>query len=338
MNAKKFSNALGNIGDGYVDEAVTYTAKKKSNVWLKWGAIAACLCLVIGVAIRIGIGFVPSQMTDIYREGNLIEITGESELPAKYDGDLLAFNLDFESYEFYYRFDGVPENTDDWYSLLASKYDTNGDIVLHCMFGPITEEDLKEDWKVDSVFTPEATQTKIINGVEVDIAQTKNSLKYKYWHYAIFTYDGVLYDVRVQSDNPEYVYEVLNQLISDNKSNAHTLKVTENSVGEIGRETFNLSVEISENDANTLSEIIHSGTWMEEPTVCESNCIINLKGHWTYYNSNSGILNQYDLSDMSIYSSVVQDVSGKSLVLSEEDRTTVNSILEKYITLSITNK
>ena len=82
------------------------------------------------------------------------------------------------------------------------------------MFGPITEEDLKEDWKVDSVFTPEATQTKNINGVEVDIAQTKNSLKYKYWHYAIFTYDGVLYDVRVQSDNPEYVYEVLDTLLN----------------------------------------------------------------------------------------------------------------------------
>lgn len=42
MTTKKFSNALGNIGESYVDEAVNYTAKKKSNAWLKWGAIAAC--------------------------------------------------------------------------------------------------------------------------------------------------------------------------------------------------------------------------------------------------------------------------------------------------------
>lgn len=122
----------------------------------------------------------------------------------------------------------------------------------------------------------------------------------------------------------------------DKGVNTHTLKVTENSVGEIGRkESFNMSVEISENDATTLSEIINSGTWKEEPTDCKSDCVINLKGYWTYYNSDSGILNIYDLGEMSIYSAVVQDVSGKSLVLSEEDRTTVNAILEKYITLEL---
>ena len=47
MTTKKFSKALGNIGESYVDEAVNYTAKKKSNAWLKWGAIAACFALII---------------------------------------------------------------------------------------------------------------------------------------------------------------------------------------------------------------------------------------------------------------------------------------------------
>ena len=121
----------------------------------------------------------------------------------------------------------------------------------------------------------------------------------------------------------------------DKKANTHTLKVTENSVGEIGRETFNLSVEITEEDANTLSEIINGGTWKEELTDCESDCVINLKGHWAHYNSESGILNKYNVKDLSVYSSKVQEVSGKSLVLSEEDRATVNTILEKYITLGI---
>ncbi|MBQ2767715.1 MAG: hypothetical protein IJF49_06525 [Clostridia bacterium] len=127
------------------------------------------------------------------------------------------------------------------------------------------------------------------------------------------------------------------QAQADKTENTHTLEVTENSVGEIGRETFNLSVEISEDDANTLWEIINNGTWKEEPADCENDCVINLKGRWTYYASDSGILNKYDLSDMSIYSSKEQNVSGKSLVLSEEDRLAVNAILEKYITLGIDN-
>lgn len=48
---------------------------------------------------------------------------------------------------------------------------------------------------------------------------------------------------------------------------------------------------------------------------------------------------------MSIYSSVdisfdsisEQGIGGKSLVLSEEDKTTVNAILEKYISLGVTD-
>ncbi|MBP5166697.1 MAG: hypothetical protein ILP09_05510 [Oscillospiraceae bacterium] len=118
-------------------------------------------------------------------------------------------------------------------------------------------------------------------------------------------------------------------------ANTHTIEVTENSVGETGRGTFDPSVEISEDDANTLSEIINSGTWEEGPADRESDCVIKLKGHWTYYNSDSGILSRYDLAEMSIYSSKKQEVSGKSSVLSEEDRITVNAILEKYIALGI---
>ncbi len=47
MNTKKFSSALGNISADYVNEAVTYTAKKKSTPWVKWVAVVACFCLVV---------------------------------------------------------------------------------------------------------------------------------------------------------------------------------------------------------------------------------------------------------------------------------------------------
>lgn len=142
---------------------------------------------------------------------------------------------------------------------------------------------------------------------------------------------------------PEFL-DFVSQHYESNKDNK-TINVTENSVSEIGREEFNLPVEITEDDANKLSQIINSGVWKEEPTECESDCVINLKGSWTYYDSNSGTLNKYNFADMSIYSSAdisfdsISDkgFSGKSLVLSDEDRITINAILEKYISLGITD-
>ena len=50
MNAAQFSHALGKVNDKYIMEAITYERKKKSG-WLKWGAMAACLCLVAGIAV-----------------------------------------------------------------------------------------------------------------------------------------------------------------------------------------------------------------------------------------------------------------------------------------------
>lgn len=50
MNAAQFSSALGKVNDKYIMEAITYERKKKSG-WLKWGAMAACLGLIITVAM-----------------------------------------------------------------------------------------------------------------------------------------------------------------------------------------------------------------------------------------------------------------------------------------------
>ena len=47
MNAKKFSDAMSELDTKYVDEALNYKKKAKKPVWVKWGAVAACLCLVV---------------------------------------------------------------------------------------------------------------------------------------------------------------------------------------------------------------------------------------------------------------------------------------------------
>lgn len=211
MTNANLLQAMGHIDPKLIADAAPDVPQKKSanKTWVKWASLAACLCLAVGMMFRIAIGFIPNQATDIFREGNLIEISNESELPAQYDGKLLAFNLEFEQYEFYYKTDGSAENIEDWYSLLASKQDANGDILLHCMFGETTVD----DWKVSRVFTEEATETITINGVNIQLARNELSLDYEYWYYAVFEYDDVVYDIRVKSNDANYIFDVLNTIL-----------------------------------------------------------------------------------------------------------------------------
>ena len=45
MTTPRIATAMEYIDDDLVSGAVTYTRAKKKNSWMKWGAIAACLCL-----------------------------------------------------------------------------------------------------------------------------------------------------------------------------------------------------------------------------------------------------------------------------------------------------
>ena len=216
MNKKKFAEAVSMIDDKYYAEAENYQCKKMP-VWLKWSAAAACLCLIIAGIFRIAIGFIPGQMTDIFREGSRYEIESVYDLPAAYDGKILIQNLvlsDSAAVEFYYKEGGSAADTDDWYSLIVADRQSGGELLIHCMFGDTTVD----DWKVSSVFTKDSTQAATINGVNVQLARLKNSLEYEYWYYAIFEYDDVVYDVRVKSNEPGAVYDVLNQLLSGSET------------------------------------------------------------------------------------------------------------------------
>lgn len=60
MNAKKFSDAMSELDNKYIDEAINYKKKvkksrKKTNKHslIKWGAMAACLCLIVAGAFTL---------------------------------------------------------------------------------------------------------------------------------------------------------------------------------------------------------------------------------------------------------------------------------------------
>lgn len=47
MNTKEFSEAMNEINSRYIEEAVNYKQKAKNPVWFKWGAMAACVCVMV---------------------------------------------------------------------------------------------------------------------------------------------------------------------------------------------------------------------------------------------------------------------------------------------------
>lgn len=52
MNANVFSNALGNVNEKYITEAMNYVPNKKKS-WIKWGAMVACFALVVAIGIPV---------------------------------------------------------------------------------------------------------------------------------------------------------------------------------------------------------------------------------------------------------------------------------------------
>lgn len=53
MRKEKLYEAIGDINDNYIDDAHMATKKKNRPVWLKWCAMAACLCLIVAGAFAI---------------------------------------------------------------------------------------------------------------------------------------------------------------------------------------------------------------------------------------------------------------------------------------------
>ena len=53
MNSNKIREGIGFIDEDLIAGAIEYTRTKKKNVWVKWSAMAACLCLVVVGAVTI---------------------------------------------------------------------------------------------------------------------------------------------------------------------------------------------------------------------------------------------------------------------------------------------
>ena len=47
MNTNTFSDAMGEINEKYINEVFNFKKRSRKPYWIRWGAVAACLCLVL---------------------------------------------------------------------------------------------------------------------------------------------------------------------------------------------------------------------------------------------------------------------------------------------------
>lgn len=225
MKSNELLEVIGEAQDAYILDANS-PHKKTRPVWEKWAAMAACLCLIVAGAWRLSIAFLGNNAEDPFREGQLYEMGSLDDLPPTWPAgaypewykaisSLKSLNLENATFELYYAEDGDPSNVEDWYRLLINTYE-DPELMIVCVFNG---RRTYEEQKVDMVFTKDTTETVEINGTTVEIAPAPNSLKYDYWHYSIFEYCGVIFDVRCQSDNADAIYTVLDQILSNNSTN-----------------------------------------------------------------------------------------------------------------------
>lgn len=53
MNSNKLREGIGFIDEDLIAGAIEYTRARKKNGWMKWAAMAACLCLVVTLSIPL---------------------------------------------------------------------------------------------------------------------------------------------------------------------------------------------------------------------------------------------------------------------------------------------
>ena len=76
MNRKDLYNSFNEVDDDILERSDAATKRKAPPIWLKWGAIAACLCLMVSIAIPVLHHKGGPGQDDPLRPLNVIEYNG----------------------------------------------------------------------------------------------------------------------------------------------------------------------------------------------------------------------------------------------------------------------
>ncbi|CAN4003247.1 RNA polymerase sigma factor sigM, partial [Dysosmobacter welbionis] len=109
MNAKKFSDALSALDGRYVEEAARYRRKHRQSFWVRWGAAAACLCLLAagGALLIQGRGRAAPDPQQVQIPNPILTVASAAEMEAYLDFKVPVLEKEVEAYSVFIS-DGYP--------------------------------------------------------------------------------------------------------------------------------------------------------------------------------------------------------------------------------------
>lgn len=198
MNSKDLYAAIGKVDDHILEQS---EAAKKKTGWLKWMAMAACLCLAAGAFL-----WPKDRQVEVKELGSLEEVA------ASCSGNLLTKRLAASgakttSIRLSYTKGGDSSDPATWNALsIAGEY--NGqDFTMDCNF----------DDQAGKNGSAEAYAMAQYGDVEVTIYQEESDWgkRKPFLYRAEFTLDGVSYNLSVHSADPEDIYTYLDLVLGE---------------------------------------------------------------------------------------------------------------------------
>lgn len=109
MNAKKFSDALSALDGRYVEEAAGTGESTGQSFWVRWGAAAACLCLLAtgGALLIQGRGRAAPDPQQVQIPNPILTVASAAEMEAYLDFKVPVLEKEVEAYSVFIS-DGYP--------------------------------------------------------------------------------------------------------------------------------------------------------------------------------------------------------------------------------------
>lgn len=229
MNKDKVVDSLGRIDDDMIQNVEALRGKKKRPAWIKWSAVAACLCLVaiIGMRLWLDDSFIPlniNTITDASYSAPAITSTIESVQVTEDDvnawlGFDLRNNMPKEIKDFTMKYYLVRDcEIDEILGVEVWGEVEDAEIPSPQFYITITEGKVLEELLFDYDVTTDIDGVTVIAGVMPGETRTNRDGEERYWparYFSLFDVGAYHCTVETQGQVSEDAFSEMNNVLID---------------------------------------------------------------------------------------------------------------------------